>query len=158
MGWDRLPVKPSAKPTLVRTQHLPPERARLRAGGTYGTGCSPRLVTEALAAGLHSDAAVLAPPGGIRAGCWGPGDDFPVAVMHLLLIVGCSPSWPGGFALELPGFPALIRLRSGTDRHEETGRTAAVAETVIRWLGCFAVGGSCCQPGYAITLPASGRS
>ena len=24
MGWDGLAVKPSAKPTLVRTQHLPP--------------------------------------------------------------------------------------------------------------------------------------
>ena len=30
MGRDRLAVKPSAKPTLVRTQHLPPAKPQLR--------------------------------------------------------------------------------------------------------------------------------
>jgi hypothetical protein len=44
-------------------------------GGVWHGGCSLRLITgvEALAAGLHLDAAVLALPGGIRTGRWGPG-------------------------------------------------------------------------------------
>jgi hypothetical protein len=47
VGWDRLTVKPSAKPTLVRTQHLPlpAETAReLGIPGFAGLLCLVRRV------------------------------------------------------------------------------------------------------------------
>src|ERR1035438_150122 len=58
MGWDRLTVKQSAKPTLVRTQHLPLPAETARALGIPGLagrlGVVPPCVMVCRCEPLHS--------------------------------------------------------------------------------------------------------
>jgi hypothetical protein len=54
MGWDGLPVKPSAQPTLVRTQHLPPPAKTARELGIPRPGAPWCVVSSSVVIGQET--------------------------------------------------------------------------------------------------------